>query len=514
MSIPFLTNNPTTNSQPKITSFIGNNNIQTNTTINSLNNGPNNEIKNTLFTQNNNLNPFKINNDANSNNLNINNNQKENSNKNSFMLLNTQKSQENKSEININQNIKNNNILNINSINNNNTNTNQNTSNIFNNQNYTNNPSVSINNQLTNNNTNIFSQMNKNEIKKEEKKEELNVFLAQSNQILNKSNNNKEQNQNNNQIKNSIQPQISKNNNNNNNINIIKPILDKNGNSKAKDFINNLFVDDTLIFSENERKDFEKNQLSYKLNEDIVDEFKTMLFNQKERFEKFVHNERIYEQRYTNLVNNINKNSNELLNNGIKMKKLSEKIKSVESKYTDLNLKMTNRDKAVTRAINYIEKNLNNGNSLSIMKSKNFVEKYGFYKEMGETSDKIESINKNLNTSWNSICKIEDNKKVTDFIYNEELEKRKIRMNNFNMDSIVIERNELDIKKKIYVEQNDIDNIFNECYEGLYSLKRMQDEIDNKYNLLKNKLIIKNYENNDNIKRNIQNDDINIDFNI
>ena len=42
----------------------------------------------------------------------------------------------------------------------------------------------------------------------------------------------------------------------------------------------------------------------------------------------------------------------------------------------------------------------------------------------------------------------------------------------------------------------------------------MQDEIDNKYNLLKNKLIIKNYENNDNIKRNIQNDDINIDFNI
>jgi hypothetical protein len=414
----------------------------------------------------------------------------------------------------INQNIKNNNILNINSINNINTNTNQNTSNIFNNQNYTNNPSVSINNQLTNNNTNIFSQMNKNEIKKEEKKEELNVFLAQSNQILNKSNNNKEQNQNNNQIKNSIQPQISKNNNNNNNINIIKPILDKNGNSKAKDFINNLFVDDTLIFSENERKDFEKNQLSYKLNEDIVDEFKTMLFNQKERFEKFVHNERIYEQRYTNLVNNINKNSNELLNNGIKMKKLSEKIKSVESKYTDLNLKMTNRDKAVTRAINYIEKNLNNGNSLSIMKSKNFLEKYGFYKEMGETSDKIESINKNLNTSWNSICKIEDSKNVTDFIYNEELEKRKIRMNNFNMDGIFIERNELDIKKKIYVEQNDIDNIFNECYEGLFSLKRMQDEIDNKYNLLKNKLIIKNNENNDNIKRNIQNDDINIDFNI
>ena len=87
-------------------------------------------------------------------------------------------------------------------------------------------------------------------------------------------------------------------------------------------------------------------------------------------------------------------------------------------------------------------------------------------------------------------------------------------MNNFNMDGIVIERKELDIKKKIYVEQNDIDNIFNECYEGLYSLKRMQDEIDNKYNLLKNKLIIKNYENNDNIKRNIQNDDINIDFNI
>ena len=179
-----------------------------------------------------------------------------------------------------------------------------------------------------------------------------------------------------------------------------------------------------------------------------------------------------------------------------------------------MNLKITNRDKAVTRAINYIEKNLNNGNSLSIMKSKNFEEKYGFYKEIGETSDKIESINKNLNTSWNSICKIEDNKKVTDFIYNEELEKRKIRMNNFNMDGIVIERNELDIKKKIYVEQNDIDNIFNECYEGLYSLKRMQDEIDNKYNLLKNKLIIKNNENNDNIKRNIQNDDINIDFNI
>ena len=51
-------------------------------------------------------------------------------------------------------------------------------------------------------------------------------------------------------------------------------------------------------------------------------------------------------------------------------------------------------------------------------------------------------------------------------------------------------------KNRIYIDQKDVNNIFSECYDGLYSLKCVQDEFDIKYNALKNKLITKINENN------------------
>lgn len=68
-----------------------------------------------------------------------------------------------------------------------------------------------------------------------------------------------------------------------------------------------------------------------------------------------------------------------------------------------------------------------------------------------------------------------------------------------------------DIVNKIYVEPKDINNMFIECYDGLNSLKCLQDELNTKYNSLKNKLIdIKIKENNNTEKRNIQEQDLNL----
>ena len=84
---------------------------------------------------------------------------------------------------------------------------------------------------------------------------------------------------------------------------------------------------------------------------------------------------------------------------------------------------------------------------------------------------------------------------------------------NDNLDGIIIDRNELDKKKKIYVEQKDINNIFTECYDGLYGLKCMQDEFDIKYERLKNSLIKKIDESNENFgKRNIKQEDMDLQY--
>ena len=518
MSNPFMNNNIFSNSQSKSDLLLGNKN-QTNTFNNNLNNGFKNETKSPIFNQNNNPNPFKINIEPNSNNLNNQNNQNDNNKNitNSFFPFKAQQNniQNSSTNINTNQNNKNNIIINSNPINNNN-NTNNNNSNIFNTAQFTNNPPDSNNNNNTKQKIqNIIPKINPIEIKREDKKEEPNIFISQSNIILNKSKENPEKSQINNQLKISDLPSFN-------------PIQEKKQKSKVNEFINNLLTEDKLIFSEKEKEEYEKKQLSFKKNQEILDEFKNMLDNHKEKYKKSVRNMRLFDRKIINLINNIKINADESLNNEMRYKKLMEKIKITETKFTNLKINMTNKDKTITDALDYLKKNMNNYNNLSTIKPRNFEENIKFYKDLNETSEKIKKIDNNINIIWNSLNKNEENKNELFDISDEQQKEDNInnkdnyklyRINNNillnnKMDGIILERNELDKIKKIYVEQKDLNNIFTECYDGLYGLKSIQDEFDIKYERLKNSLIKKIDESNVNFsKRNndIKEEDLDIE---
>ena len=189
---------------------------------------------------------------------------------------------------------------------------------------------------------NIIPKINPLEIKKEEKKEEPNIFISQSNNILNKSNEVPEKSQINNQLKISDLPSFN-------------PLQEKKQKSKVSEFINNLLAEDKIIFSEKEKEEYEKNQLSFKKNEEILDEFKNMLDNHKEKYTKSVSNMRLFDKKFINLINNIKINAAESLNNEMKYNKLMEKIKITETKFTNLKINMTNKDKTITDALDYLK---------------------------------------------------------------------------------------------------------------------------------------------------------------
>ena len=515
MSInPFLSNDKNFTNKPSQLNPSLDNKSQTNAQINGSNNQSQNNSNFFIFPQKNDLNIFNRKIEPNSNNENNKNF------KNSFMILNTQPNNEIKSTniINFGQNNKNNNLSNINS-NNNNNNLNQSNTNIFSNFKGTNNPlnisSMNNNSKPTNNNNNI-SAINVNQTKKEEKKEETNIFLSQSNNKLINSNNQSQNNNNNkNEPKNYIISKIP-------NPDVKNPnIPEKKENQKVNDFINNLFTEDKIMFSEEERKKFEKRQLSHKSNEEIIDEFKNMLLNQKEKFHKLTNNSRIFHDKFINLINNIKNNSYETLNNEFRYEKLLEQIKLTEEKFIKLKKNMTNKDKTITGGLDYIKKNLNNNfNNLYFIKNPDFEKNYTFYKDLSETSDKTRKIDININIFWNSMNRNEKNKSdINSIYYYKEKENNFNKINN-NMEGIFIERNNKGNNNnvnnnvnnnKIYVQQNDVDDILTECYDGLYSLKCAQEEFDNKYKLLKNNLIDKIKESNNHIgKRDIQQEDINL----
>ena len=176
---------------------------------------------------------------------------------------------------------------------------------------------------------------------------------------------------------------------------------------------------------------------------------------------------------------------------------------------------------------------MNNYNNLTTIKTQNFEENNKFYKDLNETSEKIKKIDNNINIIWNSLNRKEENKNELFDISDEK--QRENYINNINnidnyklhrinnniilnnkMDGIILERNELDKIKKIYVEQKDLNNIFTECYDGLYGLKSIQDEFDIKYERLKNSLIKKIDERNVNFSKrsnDIKEEDLDIEYN-
>ena len=87
--------------------------------------------------------------------------------------------------------------------------------------------------------------------------------------------------------------------------------------------------------------------------------------------------------------------------------------------------------------------------------------------------------------------KIENNINYSEHILNEKEKNNSNNKNNNNddYDGIFIERAN---KEKIYINQNKMNNLLSDCYQGLINLKNMQENIDSKYELLKKKLVRNN----------------------
>ena len=88
-------------------------------------------------------------------------------------------------------------------------------------------------------------------------------------------------------------------------------------------------------------------------------------------------------------------------------------------------------------------------------------------------SDKCYNIENSLNEAEQNLAKKE-----------KEINEK----NREDNDGVWIERN----KGKIFVNQNEVNNLFSECFDGLANLKSMQDTIDKNYEILKEKILRQN----------------------
>lgn len=445
------------------------------TILNQNNNNNNNKIGTSLNVSNNNNNSEqnKISSIFNSNNNNTSNNNTNN-------ITNS---------ININNKTNNNNTNNIN-----NNNSSNNAFDFFNVKNIQKNNESHIKNVNTNNN-------------KEEKKESMNIFMAQSNNILNKLNNDK----NNTEAKkdNDTHLNIDTSSNKNNNNNIIGNLLnnqnenesdkEKEEKAKADEFINNLFVEDKLFSTDKQLMEYEKNQLSYKLNDDIVNEFKNMLFSQKEKFSKFISNTRILEERIKQNNILLKKNAHDSFENQIKYEQVSQKFKSLYQNSINLRHNLSLKEKTMIDAVNYVMNNNNRKNNSNInfssLNKSNFDENIPCFKDVKETCQKIKQIDNDLMLISNSIIKnekniINKNKDLYEIYkdknkYNDESYSNNKIKNEFS--GVWLERNS---ENKVYIDQNIMNSLLSDCYNGLNNLKYAQDEFEFKYTQLKNRLIV------------------------
>ena len=278
--------------------------------------------------------------------------------------------------------------------------------------------------------------------------------LINTNNNVNQNQNQNDQNQNN---PNNNDSQINKVRQNQNNLNIKipeKPFEFNFGNSK-------------------ELEEYEKNQLLYKTNNEIVEDFKNILFNQKTKYKQCVKNTREFERKLMGIIEITNTNALMSEINAKNGQKIIDRITSINYQSKNLeNILNVFNDKLGDILSPY--KN-NVMNSDKIFLNENNSEKFKFYENISQVSEKCFLIENTLNEAEQNFNKKE----------------KETQENNKNMeDGLWIERK----KGKIFLNQNELNNLFSECYDGLSNLKSMQDNIDQKYELLKLK-ILKNNEN-------------------
>ena len=317
----------------------------------------------------------------------------------------------------------------------------------------------------TGNNNSLFSNLINN--KKEQKQEDnnnqgLNLNIPNNNNILNQN----APNQNQNQPK--KENEINNINNINNNMNIKIP---------EKPF-------DVSLSNAKELEEFEKNQMLYKTNSEILDEFKRMLYNQKAKYKQCGQNTRKFEQKLMGLIEITQTNAIIAKQNEKKGQKIIEKITTIDYLSKNLENIITNFNDRLNENLIPFRDNIMNCDKFLL--NENNSEKFKFYENVDQIADKCYLIENAVNEAEQNFFKKE--KEIGD------------KNKNDNNDGILIEKN----NKKIFINQNEMNNLFSECYDGLANLKNMQDNIDKQYELLKAKLI-KSNKNNYNINYNMNN---------
>ena len=162
-------------------------------------------------------------------------------------------------------------------------------------------------------------------------------------------------------------------------------------------------------------------------------------------------------------------------NNMIKTNELFEKMNITIEINNKLKNEITNKNNLISNALlKYKNKILNNNILFGGINNNNI---FKIYEDMLDISGKCIKIENNINYSehiLNEKEKSNSNNKIN---------------NNDDYDGIFIERAN---KEKIYINQNKMNNLLSDCYQGLINLKNMQENIDSKYELLKKKLVRNN----------------------
>ena len=322
-----------------------------------------------------------------------------------------------------------------------------------------------------NENNQPFSLFSTDNNKKENNKSLLNALSQPNNATIEKIENKININQNDNSnINNNISNNIQNNDNNNNNRN---NIINNNENEEYK--IMNKVPEMPFQFSDcKELLDYERNELLNMTNNEIIESFKTMLDNQQKQFKKCVEKTRIIESKYIESIN-ISNESNKFYEQNVKKGgNMLAKLNSMTERYKNMEKAIEFIDNKMTEVLKPYKENIMNSDSFLF--SQNNLEKFKFYEDLMQVSKKCFTIENNLNEAENNLNKKE--KEIAD-------RSNEIENNDGNL-GVWVERPN---KKNYFINQNEMNSILAECYDGLSNLKSMQDNIDNKYELLKKTLL-------------------------
>ena len=218
----------------------------------------------------------------------------------------------------------------------------------------------------------------------------------------------------------------------------------------------------------------------HKTSKEIIEDFKTTLLNQKAKYKQCVKNTREFERKLMGIIEITNANALMSEINEKNSEKIIQKINSINYQSKNLENILTNFNDKLGQTLAPYKDNVMNSDK--ILLNQNNSEKFKFYENFQQISDKCYNLENSINETEQNLAK------------KEEIMEEKIKD---SKEGFWIERD----KGKIFVNQHEINTLFNECYDGLYNLKIMQDNIDRKYEMLKTKLM-KNIGNNNNININ------------